>query len=170
MSSSANDSLVSPTRSNYELKSDSHTVSEFTATEAETKIDLGSTEKSNDPGPAMSDSIVMPKDEAEATSQQENTAIEENDKLKLNSNVDRADKNVPSGGDTTSENYGEISASVIENPSASEEGKEQMDADIPNTADNSCEVIENLKSTIEEIPKLNRNGRDMIVDEKVTMP
>ena len=165
MSSSANDSLVSPTRSNYELKSDSHTISEFTATEAETKIDLGSTEKSNDPDPAMSDSIVMPKDEAEATSQQENTAIEGNDKLKLNSNVDRADKNVPSGGDT-SENCGEISTSVIENPSASEEGREQMDADKPNTADNSCEVIENLKTTTEE---LIRNGRDVIVDEKVTM-
>ena len=165
MSSSANDSLVSPTRSNYELKSDSHTASEFTATEAETKIDLGSTEKSNHPDPAMSDSIVMPKDEAEATSQQENTAIEGNDKLKLNSNVDRADKNVPSGGDT-SENCGEISASVIKNPSASEEGKEQMDADIPNTADNSCKVIENLKTTTEE---LNRNGRDVIIDEKVTM-
>lgn len=167
MSSSVNDPLSCPIRSNYELKSDSHPVSEFTATEAETKIDLGSTEKSNDPDPAMPDSIMRSKDEAETTSPKENTAIEENGKLKLNSNVDRADKNVPSGGDT-SENCGEISASVVENPSASEEGKDQINADIPkeNTTDNSCEVI---KITTEETPKLNRNGRDVIVDEKVTM-
>lgn len=136
---------------------------------------MGSTEKSNDPDPVKPDSTARAKEEAGATLLQEHTPLEENDKLKLNSNVDRADKNVPSGGDTSDQGENcEISASVIENPSASEEGKDQMDADTAkeNTVDKSCEIIENLKTTTEESPKLNRNGGDKHqgdIDETVTM-
>ena len=176
-SSSINDSLNSPTKSDYELKSDFHPVSEFTsiANETETKIDLGSTEISNDPDPAEPDSTTKATDEVQATLLKENTSLKENDKLKLNSNVDRADRNVPRGGDTSDQGENcEISASVIENPSASEEGKGQMDADTAkeNTVDKSCKVIENLKTTTEESPKLNRNGGDKNqgdINEKVTM-
>jgi hypothetical protein len=113
---------------------------------------LGSTEKSNDPDLAEPDSIVRPKDEAEAISQKENTAIEENDKLKLNSNADRADKNVPSGRDT-SENCGEISASVIENPSASEKEKDD-------TSDQ-CENCE-ISSSVIENPSASEDGKNQI--------
>ena len=124
---------------------------------------MGSTEKSNNPDPAEPNSTARAKEEAEATLLQKNTPLEENDKLKLNSNVDRADKNVPSGGDTSDQGENcEISASIIENPSASEEGKGQMDADTAkeNTVDKSCEIIENLKTTTEESPRLSRNSGD----------
>lgn len=168
VSSSANDSLSSPVRSNFELKSDVHPVSEFnvTETETETKIDLGSTEKSTDPNPAVSESesTTKAKDEVGVILLEENTSRslkEENDTLKLNSNVDRADKNVPSVGDMSDQGESnEISVSIIENPSASEEeGKEQMDADTAkeNTVDTSCKVIENVNTTKEESSELDIN-------------
>ena len=165
VSSSANDSLSSPVRSNFELKSDFHPVSEFnvTETETETKIDLGSTEKSTDPNPAVSESesTTKAKDEVEVILLEENTSLkEENDTLKLNSNVDHADKNVPSVGDMSDQGESnEISVSIIENPSASEEGKERMDADTAkeNTVDMSCEVIENVNTTKEESSELDIN-------------
>ena len=173
VSSSINNSLNSPTRSNYELKSDFHPISKCTVTETETKIDLGSTEKSNDPNTAKSDTTTKAKDEAEAALLKENTLLEEKDKLKLN--IDQAVKEVSSGEDTS--DHGEKSESnVIENPSASEgeRGHNQMDADSAkeNTVGENCEVIENLTTTQEETPNLKRNDGDknQTDDKTVAMP
>ena len=94
----------------------------------------------------------------------------------MNSNVDRADKSVPSsGGDTSDqgENF-DVSVNVIENPSAAEEGKDWVDAVTAKeeTVDESCEVIENLETATEESLVLKRNGGDKNqgdIEEKVTM-
>lgn len=94
----------------------------------------------------------------------------------MNSNVDHADTKV-SSSDDTSDHVEKCESNVIENPSAGEGEKghdhNQMDADSAkeNIVGENCEVIENLKTTQEETPKLKRDDGDKnkADDESVAM-
>ena len=142
MSSFINDSVNSP--SNYELKTDHHPVSEFTETDTETKIDLGSSEKS---GPAEPDSSTRPKAVAEVSFPKENTPVAPNTK-------DDPDKKVSSGVNTCDQSEN-CEINVIENPSAIEEERGKIGADSvinqKSTVGKNCEaiytVIDNLQTT-----------------------
>ena len=122
--SSINDS-INP--QNFELKSDLHPISEFTATN-KTETDLETNDKQLvDADSAVPDPTTNTKSEAQELLPSKNRPTEKKEKLKFDSNVD-LDREVSDDGDINDDSE-KNKITVINNPSASQEGKREIETD-----------------------------------------